>query len=262
MRGPDRPASQTRRNQPQHMSLYPPAQAAGESADRPDSEHPILELKAAAFTLPVIRLFGVDMDAVETELAPKVLQAPGFFRNTPVVIDLTALSDFDADVGFPQLVGLLRGMGMMPVGVRGGSPAQHEAAQAMELAILGDAHKPRQRVSAGSVEPCRGNRRAGTGARRGARQPPSAGADEGVVSALVADRSSGPLRPARLRRRWRSDGRRGGEFRRRADGGRQHPHLRTHAGPCHRRSEGRCKGADFLSGHAGRVGVGGRALSR
>jgi len=189
MRGPDRSASQTRRNQPQHMSLYPPAQAAGESADRPDSENPILELKAAAFTLPVIRLFGVDMDAVETELAPKVLQAPGFFRNTPVVIDLAALSDFDADVGFPQLVGLLRGMGMMPVGVRGGSPAQHEAAQAMELAILGDAHKPRQRVSAAGAEPAEASAAPVREPAGGARQLASAGADEGVVSAsLLIDR--------------------------------------------------------------------------
>ena len=188
MRELDRRASHTRRNQPQHMSSYPPAQAPGELANGPDSEHSMLELKAAAFTLPVIRLFGVDMDAVETELATKVLQAPGFFRNTPVVIDLTALSDFDADLGFPQLVGLLRGMGMMPVGVRGGSPAQHEAAQAMELAILGDAHKPRQRVSAGTAE----HADATALPERepaGARQSPSAGADQAVVSAsLLIDR--------------------------------------------------------------------------
>jgi len=108
---------------------------------------PVLELKAAAFTLPVIRLLGLDMDAVEAQLVPKVEQAPGFFRNTPVVIDLAALSASDADIGFPQLVGLLRGLGMIPVGVRGGSTAQHEAAMGMELAILSDAHKPRQRVA-------------------------------------------------------------------------------------------------------------------
>jgi septum site-determining protein MinC len=62
-----------------------------------------------------------------------------------VVVDLSALSEADADVGFPQLVGLLRGLGMIPVGVRGGSLAQQEAAKAMELAILGDTFKPRRR---------------------------------------------------------------------------------------------------------------------
>ena len=46
------------------------------------------ELKAAAFTLPVIRLLGTEMDAVAEQLGAKVDQAPDFFRNTPVVIDL------------------------------------------------------------------------------------------------------------------------------------------------------------------------------
>ncbi|MGB5832666.1 MAG: septum site-determining protein MinC [Thiohalocapsa sp.] len=126
----------------------PGLDSAGPSASN-SVDGPVLELKAAAFTLPVIRLLGLDMDAVETQLAPKVEQAPGFFRNTPVVIDLAALSASDADVGFPQLVGLLRGLGMIPVGVRGGSPSQQEAAMGMELAILADVNKPRQRLVAG-----------------------------------------------------------------------------------------------------------------
>jgi septum site-determining protein MinC len=103
---------------------------------------PAFELKAAAFTLPVIRLLRVDMDAVEAQLMPKVEQAPRFFQHTPVVIELSALPSVDEDVSFPQLVGLLRGLGMIPVGVRGGGASQHEAARAMELAILRDTAKP------------------------------------------------------------------------------------------------------------------------
>lgn len=106
------------------------------------STAPAFELKAAGFTLPVIRLLRLDMDAVEAQLLPKVQQAPGFFQHTPVVIELNALPSADEEVGFPQLVGLLRGLGMIPVGVRGGGAAQHEAAKAMELAILSDAAKP------------------------------------------------------------------------------------------------------------------------
>ena len=105
------------------------------------------ELKADAFTLPVIRLLALDMDSIATQLEAKVAQAPAFFLHTPVVVDLSAMSDADANVGFPQLVGLLRGLGMIPVGVRGGSLAQQEAAKAMELAILGDTFKPKRRES-------------------------------------------------------------------------------------------------------------------
>ena len=100
---------------------------------------PAFELKAAGFTLPVIRLLGVDMDVVAKQIGATVEQAPDFFHNTPVVIDLTGLTEAAGEVQFPLLVGLLRGYGMIPFGVRGGSATQNAAAEAMELAILGDA---------------------------------------------------------------------------------------------------------------------------
>jgi septum site-determining protein MinC len=111
------------------------------------------ELKAAAFTLPIIRLLGADMDAVAEQLGAKVDQAPDFFRNTPVVIDLTGLPPGTGDVQFPLFVGLLRGYGMIPVGVRGGDSVQNEAAEAMELAILGDAFVRRPRAAAAKPAP-------------------------------------------------------------------------------------------------------------
>ena len=110
------------------------------------------ELKAAAFTLPVIRLLRLDMDAVAAELRSKIQQAPAFFEHTPVVIELSALPSLEEDVGFPQLVGLLRGLGMIPVGVRGGGGAQHESARAMELAILADTVKPDQAASESEIK--------------------------------------------------------------------------------------------------------------
>jgi len=112
-------------------------------AVRPESEEKtpsaVVELKAAAFTLPVIRLLDTDMDAVAEHLSTKVDQAPEFFRNTPVVVDLSALPPRTGDIQFPLLVGLLRGYGMIPVGVRGGNAAQNQAAEVMDLAIMGKA---------------------------------------------------------------------------------------------------------------------------
>jgi septum site-determining protein MinC len=106
------------------------------------------ELKAASFTFPVIRLLGADMDAVAEQLGAKVDQAPDFFRNTPVVVDLSGLAADTGDVQFPLLVGLLRGYGMIPVGVRGGDATQNGAAEAMELAILGDVYVRKFRAAA------------------------------------------------------------------------------------------------------------------
>jgi septum site-determining protein MinC len=117
------------------------------------------ELKAAGFTLPVIRLLVGDMEAVAEQLGSKVEQAPDFFRNTPVVIDLAAFPEGAAEVEFPLLVGLLRGYGMIPFGVRGGTKTQNSAAEAMELAILGDAFarsgKPAPSPEARPAEPPR-----------------------------------------------------------------------------------------------------------
>lgn len=122
---------------PESKELLDPM--AFKSTTAATSPNPAFELKAATFTLPVIRLLGVEMDVVADQLAVKVDQAPDFFRNTPVVIDLSGLPRGSGELEFPQLVGLMRGFGMIPVGIRGGTEDQHEAAQAMELAILGDA---------------------------------------------------------------------------------------------------------------------------
>lgn len=113
----------------------------------------VVELKAAAFTLPVIHLLDSEMDAVTEQLGPKVEQAPEFFRNTPVVVDLSALPPHAGDIQFPLLVGLLRGYGMIPVGVRGGNASQNQAAEAMELAIMGEAMVRNSKQAATKPEP-------------------------------------------------------------------------------------------------------------
>ena len=106
----------------------------------PGEPSPAFELKAAGFTLPVIRLLDGNMEAVAEQVGAKVEQAPDFFRNTPVVIDLSGFPEGAGEVEFPLLVGLLRGYGMIPFGVRGGTKTQNASAEAMELAILGDAY--------------------------------------------------------------------------------------------------------------------------
>jgi len=123
------------------------------------------ELKAAAITLPLLRLFDPDMDRIGDLLARKIDQAPDFFHNAPIVIDLSALKHGDATVDFALLVGLIRGMGMIPVGVQGGNELQNEAAEMLELAILGNGGerqtrarpKPRPKARAADGEQASGS---------------------------------------------------------------------------------------------------------
>lgn len=103
----------------------------------PTSTKPF-DMKADSFSFPTLYLLSNDIEATGAQLRKQVKQAPGFFRNTPVVFDLSRLPQEQAEVDFPMLVGLIRGQGMIPIGIRSGSPEQQAAAALMELAVLGE----------------------------------------------------------------------------------------------------------------------------
>ncbi|MDG4596927.1 MAG: septum site-determining protein MinC [Candidatus Contendobacter sp.] len=102
---------------------------------------PPFELKGSLFTLTVLHLFQLDRVAIERHLAWKVKQAPSFFNNTPVVIDLEDLAEpphKPDEMDFNGLYELLRGHGMAPVGVRNGSPELQAVARQAGLPLLPD----------------------------------------------------------------------------------------------------------------------------
>ncbi len=104
--------------------------------ERPDVPALQFELKAGFYTLPTLRVLSPDMDALDALLAERSARAPKFFHNLPLVIDLAAVKDVDLGADFATMIGLLRGYGLIPVGVRSGSPGQQSQARLMELAIL------------------------------------------------------------------------------------------------------------------------------
>ena len=50
-----------------------------------------VEMKGGMYAFMSLRLHSMDLDAIERALDEKVQQAPGFFKDTPVVVDLSAL---------------------------------------------------------------------------------------------------------------------------------------------------------------------------
>ena len=102
---------------------------------------PPFELKGSLFTLTVLHLFRLDLAAIERHLAEKVKQAPSFFNNTPVVIDLEGLAEPPSGldgVDFKGLYELLRRHGMAPMGIRHGSPELQAVAYQAGLPVLPD----------------------------------------------------------------------------------------------------------------------------
>ena len=86
--------------------------------------------------LSVLRLLDTSTEHVADELERKVREAPDFFRHMPVIIDLGALAARETTPMFSELVKVLRTHGLVPVGVRNGSKAQHDAATEAGLALL------------------------------------------------------------------------------------------------------------------------------
>jgi septum site-determining protein MinC len=94
------------------------------------------ELKGSLFTLTVLHLFQLDRAAIERHLAEKIKQAPSFFNNTPVVIDLEGMAEPKEGADLKGLYELLRGHGMIPVGIRNGGPKYQAAARVAGLPVL------------------------------------------------------------------------------------------------------------------------------
>jgi septum site-determining protein MinC len=89
---------------------------------------PPFELKGSLFTLTVMRLRETDQAAIDRHLGEKIREAPAFFNNAPVVIDLEAMAAPDARIDFAGLYDLLRSRGLIPVGVRNANPDLQAAA--------------------------------------------------------------------------------------------------------------------------------------
>jgi septum site-determining protein MinC len=119
------------------------------SNTKPDA---VFELKSGHFTLPNLRLLSANLDALDEQLLARVQQAPGFFRNTPVVIDLSLVAEQEGNIDFALLVGLMRGYGMVPVAIQGGSAAHREMAEFLELAVLSN-NRPEQQAPARNKQP-------------------------------------------------------------------------------------------------------------
>ncbi|MGH6647831.1 septum site-determining protein MinC [Aquabacterium sp.] len=93
----------------------------------------IVDLKSATLTLVAVVLKTTDLAALAGELGERFGANADFFNQDPVVIDLGPVQDDAKPIAFAHLIALLREHSMVPVAVKGGSPAQMAAAQAVGL---------------------------------------------------------------------------------------------------------------------------------
>jgi len=97
------------------------------------------ELKSAQLPVVAVALKTTDAAVLAADLAARLADDPGFFDNDPVLIDLAAVRDAEEPVDFAALSASLRALHTQPVAVRGGSPAQMQAALAAGLVAAPEA---------------------------------------------------------------------------------------------------------------------------
>ncbi len=93
-------------------------------------------LKGSQYTLTALQLLSLDYTTFKEQLKEKVSQAPKFFNRTPVVLDLQRVTNIPVVIQFEHLFQIIRDHGLIPVGVRGGTPEQQTQVSELGLAIL------------------------------------------------------------------------------------------------------------------------------
>lgn len=77
-----------------------------------------IEMKGEMQMLNVLRLHDVRMDAITSALEAKIAELPGFFQNTPLIVDCYLLDERCCEVDFVALREMLSAHGFALVGLR------------------------------------------------------------------------------------------------------------------------------------------------
>ncbi len=94
------------------------------------------ELKGAMLPLTLIELHFFDQQSFEQMLREKIRQAPGFFKDIPVIVSLEKYSRPASELDFFQIIGVCRRHNVHVVAVRGGDEDARRLARNASLAWM------------------------------------------------------------------------------------------------------------------------------
>lgn len=94
------------------------------------------QLKSASVSMTALELYYFDDREFEEILRDKISQAPGFFKDTPLIISLEKYQGLDSELDFFKIIGTCRRNHIHVIGVRGGNDDQRRLARGAALALL------------------------------------------------------------------------------------------------------------------------------
>lgn len=92
------------------------------------NQKPAIEFKSSSFVVPVMIVNNTDLREINDKITQKIQQAPEFFKNSPLLLDIQAVSTHKPELNLLNLIKLLREKTLIPIALRGGSASQHELA--------------------------------------------------------------------------------------------------------------------------------------
>lgn len=107
----------------------------------------VFQLKGGLFPLTALQLLSTSLELLEEQLDEKLLQAPKFFHNAPIVIDLVKVNRPECSINFRLLKEILMSRHLIPVGIKNGNASQNEEAGQLKLALLQDTAKEKSQVT-------------------------------------------------------------------------------------------------------------------
>ena len=99
-------------------------------------QEPVFHLKGSMLAITVLELTHNDLHRLNRQLAQKVEQAPNFFGNTPLVLDLDKLGEGQPPIDLPALMRICQQHGLCTLALRAKRAEHLAAAQAINLPIL------------------------------------------------------------------------------------------------------------------------------
>ncbi|MEX0605395.1 MAG: septum site-determining protein MinC [Marinobacter sp.] len=94
------------------------------------------QLKGANVAMTALELHFFDTEAFEDTLRDKIRQAPGFFRDIPLILALEKYEGLTTELDFFQIIGICRRHSIHVVAIRGGNDDQRRLARNASLALL------------------------------------------------------------------------------------------------------------------------------
>lgn len=115
------------------------------------ADRPAFQLKSTNVSLTALELAYYDDDSFEAALREKIRQAPGFFKDIPIIVSLDHYEGPTGELDFFKLLGVCRRHNIHVVGVRGGNDDQRRLARHAALAILPGSARPDREPAAGAA---------------------------------------------------------------------------------------------------------------